>query len=133
MLNKGLLGAPASRQDEIVLSQMRVGCTAFSSGPRWGGPGAPVCALCGKPDGPGHALLRCRGLDLQRAQLYARVVQEREEEAAQKCDDDRRNGRPPVVRHIRRDFGASVLSGHPGAVLGFIRDTPFAAWVTARA
>ena len=59
LLNKGVDGALTTRRDEIVFNQMRLGCTSFSSGPRWGGPGAPVCALCGDPDGPGHPLFDC--------------------------------------------------------------------------
>jgi ribonuclease HI len=124
LLNKGVDGALTTRRDEIVYNQMRLGCTTFTSGPRWRWPGAPVCALCSKPDGPGHALFSCDKLAMGRRQLFTRVMRERAEEIARKTDEDRRNGRPSRFYRTKRTFDAMILNQHPDAVLEFIHNSP---------
>ena len=52
-------------------------------------------------------------------------MKERAEEVARKIDEDRRNGRPPVIRRVRRNFDASILTAHPDAVLEFVQNSSF--------
>ena len=124
LLNKGVDGSLTTRRDEIVYNQMRLGCVTFSSGYRWRPRVAPPCALCGHPDGPGHALFRCSMLIAGRRRLFARVMKERAEKIQKKIVDDVKNGRQPRRHNIQRQINSAILTEHPDAVLDFVKSSP---------
>ena len=123
--NRALMG----RRDEIVFSQMRLGCSAYHVGPRWARIKPETCRLCsGKVDAD-HVLLSCAALSAPRGQMRADILQEREDASRKRAGDDVRHGRSPRAYPIKRRIDRSVLSQHPDAVLRFIQCVPLPAAV----